>query len=345
MRVYGVQWRLFVLEYLVYFPTDALRYAITYEDAARFSHTGSAHIEEGMEDHRNVPANWVAGPWGNCTTTGCAEPVKMRSVACHSWSDGPSEDEFCGRHPRPSAHEYCSCDMEVCDTDLTNGCEEPEEVKPSSVTKHHANWAPVGCFFLDNNDATDLEVDSKYDDGCLVWDLEGGKCRSGLPFYRNTDVGMEHPDDCFHFCIARGLDLFGIVRHSECRCGATKLNHQVWHEKEPASALLFDAESLKVDPDHHGPKCDLRVFRYVGYYDIGGVPLHFLKQNSRDMTYIDSIVAHRKIDEATEEDGGHGHERHQALSPGAEVGRVHLRSAGGGAFADNEWQVHQGRRC
>jgi hypothetical protein len=126
-------------------------------------------------------------------------------------------------------------------------------------------------------------------------------CRSGVPFFRNTTATTV--EACSMFCLAKGLDIFGLVSESECRCGASKLNAEVFHEADPPPHLVFDPTALNAFDDFD-EICPLQVYRYTGFFDLGGIPLSLLKPNVATSAYIDSIVAGHIIKPEEEEDKG-----------------------------------------
>ena len=131
---------------------------------------------------------------------------------------------------------------------------------------------------------------------CVDW-KEETPCRSGMPFlgavlflffafplqkkylknlprfYRMRMNGMS-AEACFQFCIGKGLDLFGVVKGEECRCGASRLNTAVWGESAPRPGLELPAKLSSCDTDQ---ACPLRAYRFVGPFVGGGsVPEHFM---------------------------------------------------------------------
>jgi len=290
--------------FLSVLPAWALRYEATDSvgDLFSYEHNGLSDSSiEGTSETERPWANWVAQPWGMCADTGCKYPVKSRTVECRMVSvDKIVSRTFCDAyHPRPATREWCSCDLEVCSKHASSKCKEPEEKPPIAPVGgvHHSFFGPVGCFTLTDADESANSSAPVHDYTCMMWPGDS-KCRSGLPFFRNSEAAA--PEDCFHFCIKFGLDLFGIVNHSECRCGATKVNYAIWHNHQPRSSLVFDTTAIQPLARHNN--CQLRVFRYLGYFDMGSVPQHFLHPHIQDTTYIDSVVAGREVSEVSEED-------------------------------------------
>jgi hypothetical protein len=299
-------------------PAWGLRYEATdsvgYLSSNDYNGLSDSPIEGANETERPW-ANWVAQPWGMCADTGCKYPVKSRTVECRMISEDKIVSRtFCDAyHPRPATREWCSCDLEVCSNHNVTNCKEPEEKPPIAPVGgvHHSFFGPVGCFMLaDADDGADSSA-PLYDSTCMTW-ANDTKCRSGLPFFRNSEAAA--PEECFHFCIKFGLDVFGIANYSECRCGATKVNYAIWHNHQPRSSLIFDTKALQSLHQHYN-KCQLRIFRYLGYFEMGSVPQHFLHPHIQTTTYIDSVVAGREISEVSEEDGGfdYGEMEHEEM--------------------------------
>jgi len=287
-------------------PTWALRYEATDSVGYFFSNDHNSPSDspiEGTNETERPWVNWVAQPWGMCADTGCKYPVKSRTVECRMISvDKIVSRTFCDEyHPRPATREWCSCDLEVCSKHASSKCKEPEEKPPTAPFGgvHHSFFGPAGCFALADADEGANSSAPLHDYTCMVWPGDT-KCRSGLPFYRNSEAAA--PEECFHFCIKFGLDIFGIVNHSECRCGATKVNYAIWHNHQPHSSLIFDTKALQ-PLRQHCKHSQLRVFRYLGYFDMGSVPQHFLHPHVLDTVYIDSVVAGRRMSEISGEHG------------------------------------------
>ncbi|CAE7552334.1 ASTL, partial [Symbiodinium pilosum] len=99
----------------------------------------------------------------------------------------------------------------------------------------------LGCFPLLPDDGLH-ESPHAYDDTCIHWNSTS-PCRSGLPFYSMRSDSLD-TSLCHSFCTAKGLDLSGIVRDKECRCGASRLNRAVWMGKEPRPGLLLPSEGM-----------------------------------------------------------------------------------------------------
>jgi hypothetical protein len=162
----------------------------------------------------------------------------------------------------------------------------------------------VGCIARapgDDSDSAEL-----MDLSCMN-SRSGSKCRSGLPFYRRALQAGENFNDCFTFCLSRGLDLFGIaptdfdtedrdLEPAECRCGATPANTGIW-ESAPREELLLPRFIYAEDD----PKCVIPVWQYVGGLEDGVVPSILLESSQDDTAYIDSIVAGRDV--SNEEEG------------------------------------------
>jgi hypothetical protein len=157
-----------------------------------------------------------------------------------------------------------------------------------------------------------------------------GKCRSGLPFFRNTTATTALA--CATFCLGKGLDIFGIVNQAECRCGASSLNEEAWHGGAPPAHLLFDGDALTANDE--ADLCPLEVYHYTGYFNMGGVPLALLKTFADTSAYIDSIVAGHTISVAEEDSAPQGAGLLQRNDPWDVSCYPSLCGAGGSTWTD-----------
>jgi hypothetical protein len=242
---------------------------------------------------KELHSNWVAGSWGACVLSNCGA-IKTRKVTCRDMDDTKDmPSKVCNQtHPKPTELSDCDCEKEACDTTSTAVCKQRDEEGPEQKSSHgHTFFSRVGCFRPAKGD--DGESGSpKLMDTCAADELSG-KCRSGVPFYRSSLTGVP---ECFHFCMERRLDIFAIFEHSECRCGASRLNRRIWNFQKPPPSLLFDKDNL--EPLHgHQLDCSFRVFRYTGYFEADGVPKHFELARAdksipaKDQAYIAAMVA------------------------------------------------------
>jgi len=102
-------------------------------------------------------------------------------------------------------------------------------------------------------------------------------------------------DMCFEFCLSKGLDLSGVLLGIECRCGATVVNKAVWGDSERRESLQFATTSLETCEGNGSDV--LKVHRYIGHFQSGGVPIAFVKSHAADGLYIRSVVAGRPVKE------------------------------------------------
>mmetsp|Transcript_91094 Transcript_91094/g.262655 ORF Transcript_91094/g.262655 Transcript_91094/m.262655 type:complete len:608 (-) Transcript_91094:172-1995(-) len=250
-----------------------------------------------------VEGAWSAGPFGDCIRCSTGDAKRRRQVECRSLFDGGvlPLGRCASSGPRPAAQEPCSCEdapckAGACEEDLvaTKSVGEAEPAAPS------APFNAIGC--LAPSSASDVEsvaaASHAQDPTCIGWTADDA-CNGGLPFYRMRSNGMS-PDLCFSFCLGKGLDLFGLSSGGDCRCGASALNSAVWRGKAPRRGLKFPMELLR--PETAEGACPLRVYRYVGHFQDGGVPFDMTDATVGDEAYIDSIVAGHAIRSESEED-------------------------------------------
>lgn len=219
-------------------------------------------------------------------------------MTCRSFFTG-SRTHNCP-HSKPVSVVPCGCPPEQCDSGTLANCQPtPESVPAQPDAPTPSLYALVGCFDLEADDTTEPDTtNGTMDLHCLTYSGTG-KCLSGLPFFRNTTALTPH--SCSSFCVGKGMDISGIVNSKECRCGASILNAEVWHETEPRPGLQFEAHALTAS-DSASVCPGVEVYRYTGYFDLGGIPFPLLKSMADAEAYVDSIVAGRWIDPAAEED-------------------------------------------
>merc|ERR1719263_1042839 len=144
-------------------------------------------------------------------------------------------------------------------------------VAASAKSEAEEIYEPLGCFPKQQNDNDALSV--MYDLKCAQADeSEQGPCRGGLPFYRlqtTPRVATPPVHQCFVFCSSKGLDLFGLSKSLECRCGATLTNSAVWGESwywvKDALTLDFQTATGETEEDCDG----LNVYRYTAWLHAG----------------------------------------------------------------------------
>jgi len=159
------------------------------------------------------------------------------------------------------------------------------------------NYLSVGCFSrVAGHNISSSEDDAK--DWKCMGHTAGLVCNSGVPFYQMRSNAMS-PSMCYEFCTGKGMDIFALVDGIECKCGATAVNHNIWHRQEAKPTLMFNLGKLSPFTDDM-KLCPLRAYRYTGHFEAGGLPYALQQISQDDQVYIDSIVAGYLIP--------HGHE-------------------------------------
>eukprot|EP00413_Alexandrium_margalefii_P047934 CAMPEP_0204586642 /NCGR_PEP_ID=MMETSP0661-20131031/47609_1 /ASSEMBLY_ACC=CAM_ASM_000606 /TAXON_ID=109239 /ORGANISM="Alexandrium margalefi, Strain AMGDE01CS-322" /LENGTH=788 /DNA_ID=CAMNT_0051596297 /DNA_START=52 /DNA_END=2419 /DNA_ORIENTATION=- len=244
------------------------------------------------------PAAWTASPFGDCMPD-CGSK-KFRSVTCANIYDGtPAASDAVCAGPKPSSSMDCVCGGgEACAPAPAAGCPTSSSGDNALLGANglRASFEEVGCFDFKAPDGVD-GTDDYHDMTCMTWKSED-LCLSGLPFYSLQDTVMD-TQACFRFCLSKGMDIFGLLGDKTCRCGATALNKEVWHEEVPRPGLPFNPAMMKKPPQG----CPVKVFRYKGHYEDDGVPSRHWDIKEGDLEYVDSVVTGKKVGEATEEDG------------------------------------------
>jgi len=240
----------------------------------------------------NPDASWATGPFGACEMC-LKENVKFRSVWCARYDNNdvlPSSD--CDPNFKPAPTKACSCGTGLCvPAKSFAACEEPEQ----KSTIQPGDPAPilVGCFKLSPGDDHTTCGEKEHDLTCEEWPFPGA-CRSGLPFFRHCDWKLDDYG-CAEFCFRQGYDLAGMVHEKECRCGAAAVNENQWRHKDHHHGS-GDIGRFQFHPDHlervyEEGFCPLRVYRWGGYYESGGLPHKFIKRRLEgDQQYADSIA-------------------------------------------------------
>jgi len=244
--------------------------------------------------------NWYADYWSDCFKDwkGCPAKFKYREVTCReAYSGTTSEGANCPEDERPQAYQKCECGphgAEVCNSSIPNvRC--PEEVDFETDRKRYFKFVDVGCF---EHKALNVSQLNMQDFMCQSWNGRGA-CRDGLPFYNKIGSGMT-AQSCSKFCIEVGLDVSGWFHEGVCRCGATFLSKNLWRDSPRTPKLAFVPYQLKTSSK---PLCPLKVQRFNGYFERGGVSKEFQTMNEGDEIYLESIIAGHTVDELTLEDG------------------------------------------
>lgn len=151
-------------------------------------------------------------------------------------------------------------------------------------------WDELGCFALSRDDQVSHETPTtSRDTACIDWRHFDQKCRSGLPFYRfpTSDAGS-----CQLQCLAKGLDVAGIVSKDQCRCGASRQLSHVWGILGKTHDTFKIVDYL-LPPTVKSDSCGVRAWVYSGERDEGGMPTPSLLSDISlvDKEYIQSIVA------------------------------------------------------
>eukprot|EP00408_Alexandrium_pacificum_P057330 CAMPEP_0171171402 /NCGR_PEP_ID=MMETSP0790-20130122/9199_1 /TAXON_ID=2925 /ORGANISM="Alexandrium catenella, Strain OF101" /LENGTH=713 /DNA_ID=CAMNT_0011636255 /DNA_START=45 /DNA_END=2183 /DNA_ORIENTATION=+ len=256
---------------------------------------------------------WVTGPYGDCSSQ-CQQ--KTRTLRCAELSDG-SELPFdaCNAALKPITRKTCSCDLEQCVDGLD--CSHQWEIVPTFNTDADHSQT-VGCYQLDLGDAPTCPEDGAetdvFDDTCFGWTLPT-PCRSGFAFYRNCSAVTVTA--CSRFCTGKGMDLSAVIMGRECRCGASLLNGQIWHQDTPNPSLSYDFKTMT-----HADSivCPVLLRRYIEPLESGGVSIKYRTTGITDVAYVDSIVAGRRISPELEEHRKEEHDK-EALGMVAKEGR------------------------
>lgn len=187
---------------------------------------------------------------------------------------------------KPPETQVCSCDEISCIGDSTL-C----PAKKADWFEPESPYTELGCFnLLRSHYKAAKHGHSK---GADFRDLScqkhkgTGPCKSGLPFYSVTSNAMS-PSLCFSFCTSKGLDIFGLVKGAECRCGFSAINRNARLRGPLEPALQFLATRLTPHRSVKGV-CPLRVFRYSGYFEAGGLPSSLVKLTDVDTSYFRRI--------------------------------------------------------
>lgn len=158
----------------------------------------------------------------------------------------------------------------------------------------------IGCYPLDGEDTGANSQSDIYNYDCMTAAPAGTRCRSGLPFYVFTFAG-DHVVSwrmCAEFCLLKGFDVSGVVDASECRCGASERNRDVWRDgwrgkKRPD--LQWQPGEASVDGGD--PRCRIVASFYVGQLP---VPRRETDLSEKDLAYVESVILGKRIDQITD---------------------------------------------
>eukprot|EP00435_Cladocopium_sp_Y103_P071636 s526_g38.t1 len=199
---------------------------------------------------------WVASPFTGCKRVCQSDSsdsfslekeflegfaFQDRSVQCFSRSGLLIGDSHCAHLMKPRAYRRCWCGVSWCPSackaltlaDFLEGGVNSSATGASD--DHDSDFECLGCYDLgQDDDVASVNVDAK-EMTCVNWTQES-PCHSGLPFFRMVSNEMS-TETCFEFCLSKGLDLFGLVKGVECRCGASRLNSAVWRDRPPRPGM------------------------------------------------------------------------------------------------------------
>eukprot|EP00435_Cladocopium_sp_Y103_P024864 s1803_g6.t1 len=269
---------------------------------------------------------WVASPFSGCRRVcqssslletelpeGFPEGFAFqdRNIECFSRSGQLIDDSHCAHLMKPRAYRRCWCGVSWCPAacealTLTEFVEDEGDTNGATGESddHDSEFECLGCYNLgQDDDVAAVNADAK-DTTCVNWTQES-PCHSGLPFFRMVSNEMS-VENCFEFCLSKGLDLFGLVKGVECRCGASRLNSGVWGSKKPRPGLEL-SDNDKLGSCVTDQACPLRVYQWLGPFVSGGsVPEHLMMPRLEESVFVDSVVKGRLLNEGDEEDGPGG---------------------------------------
>lgn len=189
-------------------------------------------------------------------------------------------EEHCSNTQKPPRTKACRCAELLCVGD------------PDRCPQEEAQWfepetpySELGCFSLAHGH-DDGHSDSLLDLSCVGY-KGATPCKSGLPFYSMHSNAMS-PSLCFGFCTSKGFDIFGLLKNTECRCGFSEINRNARMRGPSVPQLQFELAGLETFKDASGI-CPLRVFRYSGYFEAGGIPMSLVKLEEDDLQYFHKV--------------------------------------------------------
>ena len=231
-------------------------------------------------------AAWVATTFSDCVLCP-AGSMQIRTVQCLRIFDGAAEGEnLCAGYPKPPSTKACDCAELPCNGNLTHMCLEPSGCPVDSDLD--VDFMDLGCFQRVPGHEAPGAIGDAYDYGCMNYS-GAVPCKSGLPFYSMRSNSMT-PSLCYEFCTGKGLDIFALVAGVECRCGASAVNQNARAHQVDSRHLDFNPSVLSLHTDDMG-LCPLRVFRYAGHYEEGGVPYGLTNLLESDAQYLRSIFS------------------------------------------------------
>eukprot|EP00439_Symbiodinium_sp_Y106_P075740 s176_g15.t1 len=261
------------------------------KEVVRLEKAKSKKQRNGRLSRRSVAPTsataWVASSFSDCVQCPSGS-MQIRSVECLRIFDGAAEAEKqCAGYPKPPATKACDCAELPCNSNLTHACLEPAGCPVDSDLD--TDFLEIGCFNrAPGHEAPGASFGNSYDYTCMNYSGDV-PCKSGVPFYSMRSNSMT-PSLCYEFCTGKGLDIFALVAGVECRCGAAQVNQNARSHHIDSRHLDFNPLVLSPHTDDMD-LCPLRVFRYAGHYEEGGVPYGLTQLLESDSEYLRSIFA------------------------------------------------------
>jgi len=226
---------------------------------------------------------WDADAFGSCCVT---TNMQLRDVQCRNVWDGYALDKSaCESLPKPCQKSDCACGVMQCEDDAET-CS-PElmlaGVKCASIVDQRIEPIALGC--IEDTLPRLSDTADAYDETCMTCSGDES-CHGGLPYYRQY-TSSATPKSCLEYCVKKGLDLAGLTRGGECRCGASPLNKAI----ETRPCLQLKLESLFSS----NTTCPVAVYRYSGHYEDGGVPVDLQDLMASDTEYVDTVAHGQRL--------------------------------------------------
>ncbi|CAE7864073.1 unnamed protein product [Symbiodinium necroappetens] len=245
---------------------------------------------------RSALASWVAGPWGDCLAACGGGPVQVRKSKCRSLTTGEMLASDKCPYAAPEPLRSCNCELMVCSSSTVDCPARQSSWLPYPGNDDDADFEQIGCMANEVKDGEPrVRGQPPLDWSCR---FASSTCRQGLPFYSMAS-NAQSPSLCFAFCIEKGMDIFGIVGADECRCGASVLNTAIIRpDEEVALSFAFDPDRLRPrDPSD----CDVKFYRYIGFYEDGAVPKSRTNILQSDLSYVTLMTRKRDSDQMEED--------------------------------------------
>lgn len=237
-----------------------------------------------------LDASWHASSWSDCTSCYYG-PVQIRKVQCLSiWQSAVLPEDHCLNIRKPPETQDCNCDQISC-TGNTAACPS----KKAEWFEPEFPYIQLGCYNLGPSHVVRTGDDlykGNYLDLTCAQHTGDEPCNSGLPFFSFSSNAMS-PASCFSSCADRGMDIMGLVNGVECRCGFSAINRNAHFRAPVSEGLEFIASRLRPFSSTKDV-CPLRVFRYCGHFEAGGLPLPLVKLTDGEIGYLREIFHHWK---------------------------------------------------